>query len=76
MVYLRARTQLEVGMRKAAEPNVSFSARIDLETDRRRRKLQRTLKCSTPDLIRRALHELEMAVKGERAVHPAEATAQ
>jgi hypothetical protein len=53
----------EPRMPKAAEPNISFAARIDMETEKRRRKLQAILNCSAPELVRRAFQALELSLK-------------
>ena len=45
--------------RPAAQPSFNFFARIDPDTDKRRRRLQRQLDCSASELVERALRRLE-----------------
>ena len=45
--------------RPGPQPRYTFFARIDPDTDKRRRRLQRQLKCTASQLIKRALCELE-----------------
>jgi hypothetical protein len=46
-------------MATAPQPSVNFHARIDLDTEERRRRLQERTGLSAPLLVREAFHELE-----------------
>ena len=46
-------------MASAPQPRFSFSARIDLDTEERRRRLQAQTGLSAPGLVREAFRELE-----------------
>ena len=46
-------------MPTAPRPSVNFHARIDLDTEERRRRLQERTGFSAPLLVRAAFHELE-----------------
>jgi len=46
-------------MPTAPQPSVNFHARIDLDTEERRRRLQERTGFSAPLLVRAAFHELE-----------------
>jgi hypothetical protein len=61
--------------RPAAQPNFSFFVRIDPETDKRRRRLQRELGCTACELVERALRSLEASVSDASSV-PARAVAR
>jgi hypothetical protein len=54
-----------------AKPSISFSTRVDLDTDKRRKRLQRKYGLTGPELVRRALEALEAALVGERGASPA-----
>jgi hypothetical protein len=45
--------------RLVAQPSFNLFVRIDPETDKRRRRLQRQLGCSACELVERALRSLE-----------------
>jgi hypothetical protein len=49
-------------MRKPAKPTYNFYARIDGETDQRRRRLQDLLECSASELVAQAFRKLEAEV--------------
>ena len=53
-------------MRKPAEPFYSLNVRVDAETDRRRRRLQKQLKVTSPQLMKEALKCLEASLESER----------
>jgi hypothetical protein len=57
-------------MREPAKPNVLFSVRLDLESDRRRKRLLRSLKISAPELMKRALYEFEASLNRDRHSEP------
>jgi hypothetical protein len=50
-------------MPTAPQPSINFHARIDLDTEDRRRRLQAQTGLSAPDLIREAFRELEQQLK-------------
>ena len=54
-------------------PSFSLATRIPVDTDERRRRLQRTLDCSVPDLVDRAFKALEEKI--ERDHHQPQAAA-
>jgi hypothetical protein len=59
-------------MPEPAKPNISFAVRIDLETDKRRKRLQRKFGFSGPELVRRAFETFEASLTGDsREVRPA-----
>jgi hypothetical protein len=45
----------------------TFNVRVDADTEKLRRRLQRKFECNGPELIRMALRELELRRKGEHA---------
>jgi hypothetical protein len=51
-----------VSMRAPAKPHVSFSARLDIETAERRRRLERHFGCSAPELLRQMFLDFETGV--------------
>jgi hypothetical protein len=59
--------------RPGPQPRYTFFARIDPDTDKRRRRLQRRLNCTASELIKRALRELEAC--SEDASSPAKTVA-
>lgn len=52
-------------MHKPAKPTYSFYARIDRETDERRRRLQELMRCSASDLVQQAFRNLEARINGD-----------
>jgi hypothetical protein len=48
-----------------AQATIAFSARVPVEDDARRRRLQARMGCTVRDLISRALAELERALDAE-----------
>ena len=54
--------QTEISMRTPARPHVSFSARLDIETEERRRRLERHFGCSAPELLKKMFHDCETGV--------------
>jgi hypothetical protein len=58
-------------MGAGAKPSVSFSTRIDLETDKRLKKLQRKFGVHWPEMMRLAVDALERSVAGDQGAQPA-----
>jgi hypothetical protein len=46
-------------MARQAQPTISFASRVPSEVDARRRRLQRQMGCTVPDLLDKALRALE-----------------
>ena len=59
---------------RKAIPSVNVCLRIDLPTEKLRRRLQKQLDCSTPELFERALHALD-AHPDDDASRPLESAA-
>ena len=53
-------------MPTAPQPSVNFHARIDLDTEERRRRLQAQTGLSAPRLVREAFRELEQRLNAGR----------
>jgi hypothetical protein len=53
-------------MRTIAQPAVNFFARVNVETDKRRRRLQEELGLTGSELIDRALRSLESQVQAKQ----------
>lgn len=49
-------------MIRQAQPTISFASRVPGEVDARRRRLQRQIGCTVPDLLDKALRALECAL--------------
>jgi hypothetical protein len=49
----------------ARQPAFNFTTRVNPETDERRRRIQRALRCPTPDLVSRALQALEADITSQ-----------
>jgi hypothetical protein len=46
-------------MIRQAQPTISFASRVPSDVDARRRRLQRQMGCTVPDLLDKALRALE-----------------
>jgi hypothetical protein len=60
-------------MATASQPSVNFHARIDLDTEERRRRLQERTGLSAPRLVQEAFRELERRLNACRRKTPAAA---
>jgi hypothetical protein len=56
-------------MRKSAQPTISFYARVDLETDKLRRRLQEMMGCSASELVKQAFRKLEACLVSDLNQH-------
>ena len=55
----------------APQPSINFHARIDLDTEERRRRLQAETGLSASRLVKEAFHELERRLSARRRPGPA-----
>ena len=53
-------------MSNAPQPSINFHARIDIDTEKRRRRLQARTGLSASRLVREAFHELEQRLNAGR----------
>jgi hypothetical protein len=53
-------------MRKPGKPTYNFYARIDGDTDQRRRRLQDLLDCSAGELVHQAFRKFEAQLASDR----------
>jgi hypothetical protein len=58
-----------------AKPTVAVHIRVDVDTHQRGLRLQEALQCQMPELVRRALMELESSLK-KRPARTAETAAR
>ena len=54
-------------MRKSPQPTITFYARVDVETDARRRRLQNLMECSAAELLKQAFCKLEASLDPQAA---------